>query len=111
MKRTYVVYLFLLLAACAQLGLLAPQTLDEKITASVSTVTALRDVTTSLLNARKISSDDAQHIGDQLANARAGIDIVRSMKLSDPTAATAKLTTITTTLTALRAYLVAKGEG
>ncbi len=109
MKRSYT-YLFLLtiLVACAQLGLVAPQTFDEKLTASLSTVTALRDSTLMLINAKKISSDDAQHVQDQLNNARSGIDVARTMSKNDPTGAATKLTSIHAALVALQTYLASK---
>jgi len=90
------------------LGLPVAVTFDEKLTAATSTVTALRDSTTSLLDAKKISSDDAQHIQDQLRNARAGLDIARGMGKVDPASANAKLTAVHTALMALQSYLDSK---
>jgi hypothetical protein len=97
-----------LVAACAELGLVAPQSFEEKLTAGLASVTAARETTTALLEAKKISSDDAQHIQDQLRNARAGLDIARAMGRTDPAAATAKVTAIHTGLVALQSYLAAR---
>lgn len=97
------------ITACAQLGLLSPQSFEEKLTAATASVTAARDLTAVLIGKEKIGSEDGQHILDQLRNARAGLDIARAMARTDPAAADAKLTTIRTGLVALQAYLAAKG--
>jgi len=60
------------------------------------------------LEAKKISSDDAQHVLDQLRNARVGLDIARLMSKTDPAAATAKVTAVHTGLVALQQYLKSK---
>lgn len=101
-------FVMVLVAACAQLGLLVPQSFEEKLTAGVASVEAARNTTTALLDARKITSDDAQHIQDQLRNARAGLDVARAMGRTDQTAADAKLTAIQAGLKALQAYLASK---
>lgn len=114
MTRSIRVAVLLILAgitACAQLGLLSPQSDEEKLTASVASVAAMRDMTTALLEARKISSDDAQHVQDQLRNARVGLDICRQMSKTNSAAANAKLTSIRTGLQALEAYLTAQQKG
>lgn len=96
------------MVACAQLGLLTPQSFREKLSAAVASVEASRSTTTMLLEAGRIGSDDAQHIQDQLENARAGLNIVRSMEKTAPATADAKLTQIRTGLVALEAYLKTK---
>ena len=58
------------LTGCAELGLVAPQSFEEKLTAGLASVTASRDTTTSLLEAKKISSDDAQHVAAELVSHR-----------------------------------------
>jgi hypothetical protein len=108
--RTFELLGLAVLVGCTTLGLPTAQTFDEKLIAAVSTVTAAREATTTLLNAKKLSSDDAEHILDQLRNARAGLDIARGMAKGDPVAADAKLTTIRTALIALQAYLASKGQ-
>jgi hypothetical protein len=97
-----------LLVACAELGLVAPQSFEEKLTAGLASVTAARDTTTALLEAKKISSDDAQHVLDQLRNARAGLDIASMMSKADPAAAAQKVTAIHTGLVAVQQYLKSK---
>src|SRR5947199_352402 len=79
-----------LAVACAQLGLPTAKTFDEQLTASVSSLTAAREATTALLNTKKISSEDAEHVLDQLRNARQGLDLARTMALQNPAGANAK---------------------
>ena len=115
MKRLYAPFYFLivltLVLGCAQLGLPQAQTFDQKLAVGYATVTAIRTSATTLLAAKKITADDAQHVQDQANNARAGLDIARATAVTDPAAANAKLTAVRTALTALNAYLISKQGG
>lgn len=100
--------LMLMAAGCAQLGLEAPKTLNERIAVTVSSVTAVRQSTTVLLQAKKITAEDAQNIQTQADNVIAGAQVARSLAVSDPKAADAKLQQTRAVLTALQAYLATK---
>jgi hypothetical protein len=113
MKRAYLYLPFLLLllgAACNQLGLPTAQTFEERLTAGYASVEAINKGAKSLLDAKKISSNDAENILDQTRNARVGLDIVRAMAKTDPSSADAKLNAVRAGLTAAQAYLTAKGK-
>lgn len=100
--------LALVLAACTGLGAPAPQTLNERIAVTVTAVTAVRESTTTLLRARKLSVQDAENIQQQADNVVAGAQIARSLAGVDPTAADAKLQQTRQVLIALQTYLAAK---
>lgn len=106
--RSTFVALILSLTACAQLGLPTATTFNEKLAAGYSSVTAVRSSATTLLVAKKISSDDAQNIQTQADTARAGLDVARTISKTDQTAANARLTAIRTVLTALSTYLASR---
>jgi hypothetical protein len=106
--RKYAATLLLLfiVAACAQLGLETPQTPAQKILAGYATAEAINRSTTALLNAKKISSDDGQHVLDSTRSARKGLDIAKTL---DPKAADAKIQAQQAVLKALQDYITSKG--
>lgn len=71
--------LLLFVAACAQLGLTAPKSFEEKLAVGYATVTQVRTSAATLVTARKISPDDAQNVQAQADNARTGLDIARRL--------------------------------
>ena len=103
-----VLFVLALLVGCAQLGLPTPATTNERIAAAQASVTQARATATQLLQAKKISSDDAQNVLKQTDAAREGIDLVRTMSAADPAGANNRLTQIVAVLTALQAYLATK---
>ena len=98
----------IVLSACAQLGLLQPQTPAQKVAAGYVTADAINQSATQLLNERKISSDDAQHVLNSTRAARQGLDIARKLEKVDPKGATAKLEAQMVILQALQKYLAEK---
>ena len=102
--------LLFIVAACAQLGLETPQTPEQKVAAGYATATAINQSATSLLNAKKISSADAQHVLDSTRNARAGLDIAKTIAKVDPKAADAKIQTQLAILNALNSYIASRGK-
>lgn len=108
MQRYFLFMLAAMLVGCAQLGLPTAQTFEEKLTAGYATVDSLNKSTTALLEAKKISSDDAQHVLDQTRNARAGLGIARDLHKTDPKGADSKLVAMRAALTAVQTYLASK---
>lgn len=108
MKRLTMFLAALLLAACAQLGAPAPETLPQRIAVTVSTVTAVRESATSLLVAKRISVADAENVQRQADTVVAGAQVARSLASADPAAADAKLQQVRAVLLALQSYLLAK---
>jgi hypothetical protein len=98
-----------LLTACAALGLPTPETPAQRIAATVTAVTAVRQSATTLLVAKKISVEDAENVQRQADTVVAGAQVARSMLTVDPKAADAKLQQTRTVLLALQQYLAAKG--
>lgn len=111
MKRLLTLAGLLLVACligCAQLGATAPQTFNQRLASGIGSVTAVRQSATLLLNAGKISVDDAKNVQAQADNAMAGIAIARNVGAADPVAGQTKLTAAITVLSALDAYLTSK---
>lgn len=109
--KTLASILLLMIAAvaCAQLGLPTPQTPEQKILAGYATADSVNRSATTLLNAKKISSADAQHVLESTRGARQGLDIARQLAKVDPKAADSKLQAQMLILKALQDYLAAKG--
>lgn len=102
----------LLLAACsgcAQLGLPTAQTFNEKMAVAYGSVTQVRETATVLLQQKKITADDAANVLQATDVARTGLDTARKIHAVDPSGASAKLDSIRTGLSALAAYLAARG--
>lgn len=108
LQTYFLLYVAVLLAGCTALGLPKAQTFEEKLTAGYATATAANQSVTALLKAKKIGSEDAEHVVAQVKNAVTGLDVARTMRKSDPKAADSKLTTVRAALTALQSYLAAK---
>ena len=100
------IFLITLVSACASLP--TPDTFNQKLAVAISTVTAVRSTATTLLQARKISADDAANVQDGANSARAGIEVARTLSKVNMAAADGKLTAVTTTLQALQSYLTAR---
>jgi len=105
--RYCLLLLALLLVGCEALGL-KPETFNQRLAVGYGTVTTIRQTATTLLQAKKISADDAQNVQNQADNARAGLDIARTIGKTDEKAADAKLASVTTALRALQTYLATK---
>ena len=97
--------LLLLLAGCAALGVLPAKTFNEKAAAATISVTGARQTTLTLLQASKISPDDAENVQDQANNLRKGIDVARTIHETDATGGDTKLDATIQALQILTAYL------
>jgi len=96
--------------ACAVTGVPTPQTFNQRTAAAVTSVTATRQTATVLLNAGKISVDDAKNVLAQTDGAMSGIALARQIAEKDPVAGQSKLAATLTILQALDAYLATKGN-
>lgn len=92
------------LAACA-----TPQSFNERLLAGYSTVTEIRNGATAAVGLKQIDSADAENIQAQANTARSGLDLARSMRPTQPQSAENKLSSVQTIISALKAYLLAKG--
>ena len=97
-------FLLLIVVACATM----PQSFNEKLGYGYGTVTEVREVATTLLEADVITAQDAENVQAQADNFRAGLDIARSMR-DDPQAdADSKLEAVIAGLKGLQTYLKEK---
>lgn len=99
----------LVLSACSSMGLVSPQTFNEKVAVAYASVTQVRSAATTLVVSKKITKADAQNVQTQADAARAGIDVARTLHKTDIAAGATKLTTVLQSLEALQAYLQSKG--
>lgn len=97
-----------LIVGCASVGLPTPQTMNERVAVAQSTVTQLRSTATVLLNAKRISSKDAENVLRQTDAATEGIALAMLMSATDPAGANTKLQTTLQVLQVLQAYLASK---
>lgn len=94
-----------LLPGCSTLGVPEPVTLNQRLAVALGSVTAVRDSALTLLKAGRISPQDAANVNAQADNARAAIDLARSVAATDPKLAQDKLAQAVTVLRALETYL------
>lgn len=109
-QQSIIVLALAVLVGCAQLGLATPKTFNDKAAVAYGSVTQVVKTTTTLLTAKKISSNDAQNVLTTAENAKAGIDVAVQIAATDPATATNKLTAINAALTAIIGYLATKGN-
>lgn len=93
---------------CAGMGTPTPQTLNERLAVSQASVTQMRSTATMLLNAKKISSQDADNVLKQTDAAAEGIRLAIALSPTDALGAANKLQATQAVLTALQAYLMTK---
>ena len=109
MKKLVSFILFISLSSCASFGVATPKTFNEKLAAGYVTIQGLNTMTLDLLTAKKIAPDDAENINQQTDNAKAALDIARTMSKTDLSSADTKLDATITGLTALQNYLRSQG--
>jgi hypothetical protein len=109
LRMTFLSLLFLL-PGCETLGLAPPTTFNEKAAVVLGTITTVRQTATTLLNDKKITADDGQHVLTATDSARTGLDIARSLNKSNPQAATAKLDAVRAGLVAIQSYLSTRSK-
>jgi len=103
----------LLLSACAALqsiGVPQPETFNQKLAVGYGSVVQVRETAKVLLEAKKISVSDAQHVQQTADVARAGLDTALALKAADPNAAMNKLDATRVAIQALLTYLATKGS-
>ena len=101
-------FLAMCVASCAQFGVPQPETLAQRIAVTVTGATAARQTTLTLLQAKKLTPDDAENIQRQADNVIAGAQVARTLIGTDPAGADAKLQQTRAVLIALQAYLATR---
>lgn len=102
--------LLILLAACQSLGVPPADTFNKRVIVANGLVESASATVETLFVAGKLSQPEARQFNQRCADAAAGIDITRQTRVTDPTAADAKLTAIIAGLNALNAELKTRGE-
>jgi hypothetical protein len=100
----FVLALGMLLVGCATRA----ETFNQRLLVAYNTVTEVRTQTKTLLQVKKITSTDAENIQRQADTARAGLDVARSLRSTQPLAAEDRLTATRAVLLALQTYLIAQ---
>lgn len=111
--RSHKVYtalaLLVCLSACAQLGLAPAQTFDEKLAYAYGTHTAVLKAATLALNAKTISSKDAEQVAKLADESRQLLDAAHVAENSgDITTANGRLLLATNVLEQLQVFLRAR---
>lgn len=104
-QRISLLFFISILVACASLGLPTATTFNERALTAAATITEVTKTTSVLLQADKITPDDASNIQGQIHNAEQAITVARSLAKTDIAAADNRMTAIIAGLTALQAYL------
>lgn len=94
------------MAGCAQL---TKGSFNAKALAAQSSVTQLQITAKTLLDAKKISSADAENVNRTADVATSGIAVARQYAAADPKAGDTKLTAVIAILTAAQAALATQG--
>jgi hypothetical protein len=102
--------LLLFLPGCQSLGLPSADTFNERAAVVLGTITTVRQTATTLLEQKKITAEDGQHVLSATDSARAGLDIARTLNKSNPQAGSAKLDSIRTALVAIQSYLATRSK-
>lgn len=98
----------LLLVGCAAFGVPTAETLPSRVAVGIIAVTEVRNQTLFLARAGKLSKEDAENLQKQADNVRAGLEVARTLFITDPAGADAKLQQTRMVLVALQQYLLAK---
>lgn len=94
---------------CAQMGIAAPQTFNDKIYVATSTVDQVQKTAKTLLDAKKISAEDGDNVLKATDAAVTGIAVARSYSRTNPAAGDAKLQAVLAGLALTQQYLQTQG--
>lgn len=110
MKRLPLAFvLCAILSACSALGIVQPQSFDQRLAYAAGVNTAVRDASTSALDGGTISSADMEHVLKLNDQTRVLLDAARAAsQAGDTETAEGRLLLATNILTQLQAYLRSK---
>lgn len=110
LRKHYLLFLLVLLSACAQLGLAPAQSFDDKLAYSYAQVASVRQSAAVALTTGTIKKEDAIQVQALADQARAGLDAARTAQASgDTTTAMGRLQLANSVLTQLAVYLQKRG--
>lgn len=107
MKKLSVLFVLLLITACAQLGLTQPQSFDQKLAYAFGTHTAVLNAAATARKAGQITAEDAKQVLKLADESRSLLDAAKMT--GDPREAANKLALAVVILTQLQAYLNSHG--
>ena len=97
------------IAGCAQLGVQAPQTFNQKAVAAHGTVEGIAKTALTLYQSGKLSDSDRANVVSTLRSAEQGISLATIVSKTDPAGGLTKLDASIAVLTVLQTYLATKG--
>ncbi len=107
----YMMLVFVLLTACAQMGIQPAQSFDQRLGYAYATTTSIRASTAAALDAKTIKASDAQNVLVITDQARAILDQAKAFNIAgDTSTAIGKLTLATGLLTQLQQFLISRGD-
>lgn len=109
-QRTTLLVLLVLLSACAQLGLVVPQTFEQKLAYANATHTALVKSADNAAKTKQITLAEAKQVYSIASAAEPALDLARAaQKTGDINAAEARLALATGVLDQLTKFLAERG--
>lgn len=108
--RSILSFLLVLMAGCAQLGLVTPETFTEKLAYAYSQNAAIRTSAAQALKTNAITKSDAQQVLQTTDTARAALDEARKFQgAGDTSTALGKLQLATSLLQTVQTFLNSRG--
>jgi hypothetical protein len=98
-----------LLAGCPSMGLIKPESFQERLAAAYTLNTAIRDAAANSLSAGAISSAEGEKWLENTRDFRLRLDQLKAVGGTDLSTAEARLAALETALQTLRSELIAKG--
>jgi hypothetical protein len=98
-----------LLSACETLGMLAPKSFDQKWATAMSINTGIRAASTSALNSKAITVEDAKKILTMNDSARSFLDEAENLRKTDLNSAQAKLELADAVIRSIQKFLDSRG--
>lgn len=101
----------LLISACSIFGVKAPESFEDHIANAYTSLSAARDVSTTLAQHDRLTKEDFADFIKQCDSAREAIEAARTLHGTDATAGQQRLDVAIAMLTALNAYLQKREAG
>lgn len=109
-RPKYAIFLFLLLSACASVGLEQARSFDQNVAYGYSTLASVRTSAANALNSGLIKVEDAKQVQALADQARTGLDAARGAWLEgDTKTALGRLQLANSILTQLAVFLQKNG--
>lgn len=97
--------LLMTLSACQSLGIPSADTFNKKLLTGYALVETIGNTSNTLLQAEKLSKQDAANVLQQASVAKISLDVSRTVYQENPQIGSAKLAATLTVLQALQSYV------